>query len=63
MNLTRADRHECIRRLVRQGHSDSEIAHRLHVTDRQVLRDRQALDLPSPIGRPGRDTDDTRRTA
>lgn len=60
MTLTRADRLECIRRLVREGRSDGEIAHRIGSTDRQVLRDRQALDLPSPIGT---GHNDTRRTA
>lgn len=47
MNLTRADRLEATTRLHAQGHSDSVIADRLHVSDRQVIRDRQTLDLPT----------------
>jgi len=47
--MQRADRLECTRRLVARSLSDAEIATRLHVTPRQVLRDRQALDLAAPI--------------
>ncbi|WP_076260840.1 ParB/RepB/Spo0J family partition protein [Intrasporangium flavum] len=43
--MQRVDRLEGVRRLVAEGLSDSEVANRLNCTDRQVLRDRQALDL------------------
>ncbi|WP_030526622.1 ParB/RepB/Spo0J family partition protein [Phycicoccus jejuensis] len=48
--LSRADRLEVVRRLVAQGASDHQIARRTGVTERQALRDRQHLDLASPIG-------------
>lgn len=45
--LTRAERWVAVERLAGQGLSDRAIATRLHVTDRTVLRDRQALGLPT----------------
>jgi ParB/RepB/Spo0J family partition protein len=53
VDLTRRDRLEAVRRLAGQGMSDSRIAAQVGTTDRQVLRDRQTLSVPSPIGRPG----------
>jgi len=47
--LRRHDRLECVRRLVAQRLSDGDIAMRINSTDRQVIRDRQALGLSSPL--------------
>lgn len=46
-NAKRADRLEAVTRLWRRGMSDSQIAERVKSTARQVIRDRQALDLPA----------------
>jgi hypothetical protein len=46
-SLPRSERLEALRRLHAQGLSDSQIADRVKVTPRQVLRDRQTLNLPS----------------
>lgn len=45
--MTRADRLEATVRLNASGHSDAQIADRLGVTARQVLRDRQSLGIPA----------------
>jgi ParB family chromosome partitioning protein len=47
--LHRVDRLECVRRLVAGGYTDGQIADTLRCTARQVLRDRQALDLASAV--------------
>lgn len=54
--LHRWDRIEAVRRLVAGGHSDREVAERLHVHPRQVTRDKAALGLtkPRPTGAPYR---------
>lgn len=45
--LPRADRLEAVRRLHARGLSDRQIAELVKATDRQVIRDRQALNLPA----------------
>lgn len=45
--LTSDERDEAIRRLVDAGISDHQIGQRLHVTDRTILRRRQAMNLES----------------
>lgn len=45
LTLTRAERHIALAQLVNEGLSDAAIAERLGVTDRTILRDRQALGL------------------
>ncbi|NCT90234.1 hypothetical protein GXB85_04600 [Cellulomonas sp. APG4] len=45
--LTPAERALAVATLARRGHTDTDIAARLHITDRTVLRDRQSNHIPS----------------
>lgn len=50
VQLTTAERHVAVRTLHRRGYNDQEMAGMLHVVDRTILRDRQALDLAPNLG-------------
>jgi ParB/RepB/Spo0J family partition protein len=47
LSMSRTDRLEAVRILARRGWSDARIAGQVRVSERQVIRDRQALDEPS----------------
>lgn len=53
VRLTGAERREAITRLCAVKLSDGQIAERLHIADRTVLRIRQGLDIPASVGADG----------